>query len=227
MTLEELQKQMQDLQKNFTEKLELQSKSFQVQIDAAKKDGEQWKTVAQAAEEKAREFAEQAKKAELEKAKAFAEAKKAELAAFFAQVKKEGKITPAMEEIALKLAESMTSETVVATFEKSDGSKTTHTQLSLFKAFISALGKTRVFTEQTPGAGARSAGTPRAVAGANAGEEGFAKVIFGGTLKELPLADGDLHARAVQFQDEARAAGRTMSYEAALIEASKEEKAQS
>lgn len=224
MTIEELEKKMKGLEVSFQEKIELQAKSFNVQLEASKKDGEQWKTVAQAKEEEARQFKEKAEKADAEKAKAFAEAKKAEIKAFFAEAKKDGKITPAMEEVAMKLAESMTSETVIATFDKSDGSKTTHTQLSLFKSFISMLGKTRVFAEHTAGGGAHQA-TPKAGSGA-AGEEQFSEVIYGGVKKPLPMEDTDLHARAVAFQDEARTAGRSVSYEDALCEIGRQIKAE-
>ena len=224
MTIEELEKQMKGLQTTFTEKLDLQAKNFQVQLDATKKEADQWKTVAQAKEEEARVFAEKAKKADEAAAKSALEAKKGEIKAFFEQAKKDGKITPAMEEIAFKLAESMTSEQVIATFEKSDGSKTTHTQLSLFKSFISALGKTRVFQEHSKSGEALKMTPAAGSFKANGDDESTTKVIFGGTLKELPMTDTELHVRAVQFQDEARTAGRVMSYEAALIEASKESK---
>lgn len=223
MTLEELQKQMEGLKKTFDEKLDLQVKSFQVQLDGEKKQVEQWKTVAQAKEEEARVFAEKAKKADEEKAKAFAEAKKAEMKAFFEQAKKEGRITPALEEIAVKLAESMTSETVIATFEKNDGSKTTHTQMSLFKAFISGLGKTTMFREQSRTPQGVAPATPGSANGGDGAVE-FAEVIYGGIKKQLPMDGNDLHARAVQFQDAERTAGRSTSYEQALIEVSKQDR---
>lgn len=220
MTIEELEKKMKALEVTFQEKIDLQAKSFQVKLDAAEKTAEQYKTVAQASEEKAKQFEEKAKKADEEKAKAFVEAKKAEIKAFFEQAKKDGKITPAMEEIAIQLAESMTSETIVATFEKGDGSKTTHTQLSLFKAFISSFGKTRMFQEHTNTSVPARQASP-AGGRAEDGEEQFAEVIYGGVKKPMPLEDTELHERAVAFQDSERAAGRSVGYSDALIAASK------
>lgn len=225
MTLEELQKQFTAFQAQTESKLELQKKDFELKLDAAKKDAEQYKQIAETNAATAKAFEEKAKAAEAEKAKAFAEAKKAEVKGYFESCVKAGSLTPAMRDIAVNLSESMTSETVVAKFEQKDGSSVSHTQFSLFKLFVSMIGKAKGFSirETTPAADTKKV---LPVNGDEAGHESFTEVIHGGVKKTLPTQDVDLAARAFQYQEDQAKLGSKVSYETALIHVSKEMKAE-
>src|SRR3990167_7864251 len=145
LTLDELTKKFETL----TTSVDTMKKDFELKLESAKKDAEQWKTVATQKDEDLKKFKQEAETANKEKEKAYAEKRKQEDKIFLENLKKQGKLTPASQEIATKLMESMTSETVVATFEAKDGKKITHTQLSLFKELLGSLAKSPIFSQMS------------------------------------------------------------------------------
>ena len=223
MTLEELQKQFTSFKEATESKLETQKKEFELKLDAYKKDAEQWKSVAETNANEAKKFAEAAEKAEKEKKAAFAATKKAEMTAFIEQGVKDGRLTPAMRDIAVKFAETLNTENEVAKFEQKDGSSIAHTQFSLFKMFVSMIGKAKSFSFKEA--------SPRSDAGKTLPEETidngaqeFTEVIHGGVKKSLPTQDVDLGLRAMEYQESQSKIGRKVGYEEALIHVSKQMK---
>lgn len=224
-TIEQLEQEFKAFTDQTKTQLETQKKEFGLQIESAKKDADQWKTVAEAALETSKKFEAQAKKAEEDKKAALSASKKAELLAFFEQSVKDGRLTPAMRDIAVKFAESLNHEAEVVKFEQKDGSSVSHTQFSLFKVFVGMIGKAKAFSleQRTPRSGSQKE-LPAAVASEDNEHQEFAEVIHGGTKKTLPTQDADLAAKAFEYQDEQSKLGRSVSYGDALIHISKEMK---
>lgn len=211
MTVEELEKQLKTFQSDF----EATKKSFELKLDAAKKDADSWKSVAEAKDAEAKKFQAAAEAAEKEKQKALSESRAKDFRSFLENAKKEGRITPAVQEIAQRLGESMTSESVVATFEKKDGSKVQHTQLSLFMELIGALQKTSVF---------RSLTKDNSHVEGPASEKGevvYSEAIINGERQRVILDDTDLDERTKLVMAEAAKVGRVLTYGDAMIEAEK------
>ena len=220
MTLEELTKQFTALKADTETKLETQKKEFELKLDAAKRDGEQWKSVAETNAAEAKKFAAEAKKAEDERKATVAATKKVEMVAFIETAVKEGRLSPAMRDIAVKFAETLNTENEVAKFEQKDGSSIAHTQFSLFKMFVSMVGKAKTFAMRET--------TPRAEGGKTLPEETesaevkeFTNVIYGGVKKLLPLQNVDLGVRAIEYQDTQAKLGRKVDYADALIHVSR------
>lgn len=209
-TLEELTKQFEALNTNVS----TLKKDFELKLESAKKDAEQWKSVATQKDEDLKKFKLDAEKALEEKNKANAELRKQETAVFLETLKKSGKISPAMQETAAKLMESMNSEATVYTFEAKDGKKVNHTQLSLFKELLSSLATTPIFRQMT-----RTGEPTRETPPGTASEVTFTTVKTAGGEKEYQVDGQDLHTAALQYQEDQRKTGRTISYADALIAA--------
>jgi len=213
MTTEELEKQL----KSFQTDLDQTKKDFTIKLETATKDAEQWKSAAFKKDEELKAFKEKAEQAEKDKEKAYAEKRIEEDKHFLEALKKEGKITPAMQETATKLMESMTSETVVATFDMKDGKKVQHTQRSLFKELLKSFQKSNAYSILSR-ADSYSAETPEG------GEESveFAEIHKDGAVIKAQLDDVDLDKKAKAFQEEMRKIGKDVSYSEALISISKQ-----
>ena len=215
-TLEQLAADMEKLTTTF----ETKEKEFKVLLQASNDQAAQWKTVAEQSQAKILKLEEDAKKAEANTLKLKTEAIVAENRAFVEAKKKEGILTPAMAIFAESLMGSMTSDAEVVKFTEKDGRAVVHTQLSLFKAFIGTLKKAVSYGPISPGS--------RQVAGAPVHEAGEVRKMEV-TVKSLgrveaTLDDYDLHMKALEFQAERAKSGKTITYEEALIEASKQEK---
>lgn len=212
MTVEELEKQLKSFQSDFDQT----KKDFELKLSSANKEAESWKKVAETKEAEAKAFKEKAETADKEKAKAYAEKRNNEDKAFLETLKKEGRITPAMQEVAAKLMESMTSDETVATFDTKDGKKIQHTQRSLFMDFMKSFQKSNAYTilsrmpEYTP---ETPDGTQEEVA--------FAEVHKDGQKVMAHLDDVDLDRQAKAYQEEMRKIGKTIDYSEALIAISK------
>lgn len=212
-TIEELTKQFETLNSSVS----LMKKDFDLKLESAKKDAESWKTIATQKEEDIKKFKAEADKAIEDKNKAFAESRKQETASFLENLKKAGKISPAMQETATKLMETMNTETVVHTFEAKDGKKVSHTQFSLFKELLSSLSTTPIFRSMTQ-SGSQTKETP---AGGDASEKSFTVVKTKAGDQTYEVDGQELHAAALQYQEDQRKSGRTVDYASALIEAEK------
>lgn len=195
-------------------------KDFELKLDSAKKDAEQWKTVATQKEEDLKKFKADAEKAIEEKNKAFAETRKAENSLFLEGLKKSGKITPAMQETATKLMESMNTEAIVHTFEAKDGRKVNHTQLSLFKELLASLGASPIFRNMT-----QVTEPQRNTPGAVIAEEKVFTTVKTKAGEQTYEVDGqDLHTAAIQHIADQQKVGNTVDYASALIFAEKQMK---
>lgn len=209
-TIEELTKDFETL----TGSVSTMKKDFELKLEGAKRDAAEYKSIAEKAQEDLKTFKVDAEKAQKEKEKAFAELRANENKNFLEGLKKVGKITPALQEIASKLMESLTSEAVVHTFEGKDGKKTSHTQLSLFKELLNGFSTAPILRNmsQTP-AGVRE------IPGEQAGEKTFVKVLTGGGVQSYELDGADLDSAANQYIQDQKSLGRTVSYADALIAA--------
>ena len=212
MTVEELEKQLKSFQSDF----ESTKKDFALKLESATKDAEQWKSIAAQKEADLKKFQADAEKAQAEAKKTFAESRAKENRLFLDGLKKEGKISPATETLAIKLMESMTQDAVIATFEQKDGKKVEHTQMSLFKEMLSGLAKSPIFREMSRQANAR-----QSVPGEGEEKEAFADIKSAGSTKRLPLEGMETHLKALEYIEEQRKIGKTVSYEEALIQAEK------
>lgn len=212
MTIEELQKQFETL----TGSVDVMKKEFTVKIDAANKNAEEWKKVAESSAAEVKKLQEEAKKAEEGRVKALSEARKAEVKAFIEAAKKDGRITPAQEELIVKLAESLTSENVVATFEDKDGKKIQHTQISLFKEILGALPKAGRMRQLTPS----GTGAP-AAPGEGEGAAETATMFVDGKRQTVILDDTALDAETKKVIAEYRERKENISYGEAMIIAEK------
>lgn len=217
MTVQELEQQLKKFQDDF----DTTRKEFQLKLDNAEKDASKWKKISEDKESETRKFQEEAEKAKKERELALAEARKREVKDFFDRMKKEERITPAQEEMAARLAESMTSETEIATFGEKDGKKVSHTQLSLFKELVASMPKRPRTATLTPG-GSFSPPTPE---GTGEGGTDYQEVWYGGQKVLAQVDDMDLHVKALEYQEAQRAKNVTVSYEDALIEAGRRQAA--
>lgn len=213
-TVEELLKKFETFEKG----VETMKKDFELKIESAQKDAASYKAIALQKEEDLKKFKADAEKAIEEKNKAFAETRKAENASFLEGLKKAGKISAAMEVTCVKLMESMNTETIVHTFEAKDGLKVNHTQLSLFKELLSSFGASPIFRNLT------HATAPARIAaqGGEDKEKVFTTVITKAGAQNYEVDGMDLHALAVQFQEDQRKVGITVDYADALIAAEKQ-----
>lgn len=214
MTIDELTKKFETLQTG----VDVMKKDFELKLENANKDVATFKAIALKKEDELKEFKEKAELAIKEKDKAFAESRKAENLNFLETLKKDAKISPAMAETAAKLMESMTSEVVVATFDAKDGKKIQHTQLSLFKELLASLSKAPVFRSMSQA----TVATREIPAGTGTeGEKQFVTVKREGGENKYEVDGTELHAAALQFQEDQRKIGRATSYEDALVAAEK------
>lgn len=214
MTIEELTKKFESMQTEVS----VMKKDYELKLDSAQKDAESWKKTAEAKQAEAKKFQEEAEKAKKEKEKAYSEARAKDVQVFLETAKSEGKITPAMQEIAVKLAESMTSEDEIATFGEKDGKKISHTQLSLFKEFVSSLPKIDKTKSLTHGQMIRKE-TPKSGTGQE--EVQTMEAFVNGVKQTVILDDTALHFKAIELQEEYSKKGQRLDYAEALIQAEK------
>lgn len=214
---------MPDLEKQFAELKEQFStlkKDYELRLDSAKKEAESWKSTAQQKQDELKKFEADAEKATEEKNKAFAEIRITECKHFLEKLKKDGRISPALEVLAAKLMESMTSDVTVYTSETKDGKKISHSQLSLFKELLSSMAKTPVFRSMTVG-GTTGVETPEDSMKGTKSAETFMKVRTGGEVKTYAVDDVDLDLMAREYIDEQAKLGRKVDYAEALVQAEK------
>lgn len=219
MTIAELEKKFSDLTTN----VDTMKKDFELKLDAQKKETDSWKTVAENKQKELLSFQETAEKAQKDRDKAYAEARATEIKNFVADLKKSGRLTPAIEEMVLKLMESMTIDTTVISFSQKDGKTVSHSQLSLFKEIFSALpagNHLRSFSK----VGEVSPTLPSQVRTTGSDSAEYTEIHRGGEIVRVPVDDGDLHAKALKFIEDQKGLGRVFSYGDALIEVSKAEK---
>ncbi len=211
--------------KEFSSTIDLQKKTFETQIttmksdfelklESAQREVESWKANAQKREEEIKKFQEQAEKSKKEAEAAIAKSREQEIKGFAESLKREGRITPAQEEIVIKLMESMTSDANIHSFKEKDGSTRQHTQLSLFKLLISSLKKSVSYSEE-------SYGVPPAasVPDANADEELPTQRVFSkqGGWQNLQVQGLNVADAAEKYMEEQRGKGKFVTYEQALI----------
>lgn len=205
--------------KSFEDQVTQVKKDFEVKLEAANTNAKQWEETAKKNAESLKQFEAKAKEAEDARVKLMAENRKTEIKAFVAQAKKDGRIIPAHEEIVTKLLESMTSDAVVHTFAAKDGAQTSHTQYSLMKQLIMSLAPHKAFVSMTPAGGSVRI-TPEAQ------EETHMTEIHRGGQKVTAIVDEyETDQEAKNFIAEQAQLGRKVSYEEALIEVSRQQKA--
>lgn len=208
-TVDELMKKFETMETSVAN----MKKDFELKIESANKDAASYKAIALQKEEDLKKFKADAEKAIEEKNKAFAEARKAENASFLESLKKSGKISPAMQETAAKLMESMNTESIVHTFEAKDGKKVNHTQLSLFKELLSSLGASPIFRNMT-----QVTAPERTAPGATIAEEKVFTTVKTKAGEQTYEVDGqDLHTAAIQYQADQHKIGITVDYAQALL----------
>jgi len=206
---------IKELEKKFTELSDNQEKiqkDFTLKLESAQRDAKQFKELAEKREEENRQLKDRAESAEKEKAKAFSESKKAEVKSFVEAQVKAGKIIPAHKEAVVSFMESLTSEGEVASFTDKNGSKVSHSQLSLFKDIISKMKQVVPVNSEFS--------VHEVVDGEESGdttEEKFMEVRSEGTIQKLPLQDEALALKAFEYQAEQLKLGRTIDYGEALI----------
>lgn len=211
MDVKELEQKFKDL----STQVDTMRKDYDLKLESATKDATQYKELAFKREEELRVFREKSEREKFEAEQRAKEAKKQEIKAFSEALVKEGRITPAQKELVGPLMESMTSDAEIHKFTEKDGAVKSHTQLSLFKAFLASLKKVMSFGEFTP------SGKAEIVTPDHVGDESvqqFMDVKTEGSVKRMPVEDTDLAAKAFQYIEEQSKIGRRIDYYQALIE---------
>lgn len=209
MDIKELEKKFSDLSAT----VDVMRKDYDLKLDTAQKETASWKENAQKREDEIRILREKTEKAEKDAKEASQKARASEIKAFASELKKNGKITPAQEEMIIKLMESMTSDAAIMTYKEKDGSDRTHNQLSLFKAILQGI-KTQVVYGEMTHAGAYSPSAPDS----DQETEQFQEVITkGGGRTMLPKSEQALADAAEKYMEDQRVRGIVVSYGDALL----------
>lgn len=209
-TPEQLETMFSDLSTQFS----TAKKDFELKLESANKTATEFKELAQKREEELRKFKqEEATREEDRKVKAAA-AYKAEIQEFIEAQVKAGRILPAFKEKFTAFMTSLTSESNVMEFKESDGSKRSHTQISLFKELITKMKSVVPVNSEMTDAGEMGADTPD---GTEKPVEQYAEVHDKGQLKKLPIAGVELAAKAYEYIEAQGKIGKKVSYEEALI----------
>ncbi len=210
-------KSPEELEKMFGELAEKQEKSekeFQLKLDSAEKNAKQYKEIAEKTEEQLRTFKQESEKAAKEQKEALAKKAESEISEFVESQVKAGRILPAFKEKFTAFMKSLTSEQTVLEFTEKNGSKLSHTQISLFKELITKM-KPVVPVESELSIYENS--EQEQPEGTEEKVETFAEVLDKGQMKRLPIAGQDLAAKASQFVEAQAKLGRVISYGEALI----------
>lgn len=219
-------KSPEELEKMFSELEERQAKSekeHKQQLEMAQRDVKQFKEIADKNAEELRKFKLEAEEREKKITEAAAKARETEIAEFVESQVKAGRVLPAFKEKLTAFMKSLTSESTVLEFTEKDGSKRSHTQVSLFKELLTKILKPVMPVD----------GQEFSVAGESEEEEidgtqqpvqKFAEIIVGGEKKKLPVEGADEAARAYEYQAAQKKLGREVSYEDALIFVYREKK---
>ena len=213
MTVEEVMKKFDDL----TVKVDAMKKDYDLKLDSANKEAQSWKKVAEQKQDEIASFKESTEKEIKDREKQFAEMRAAENLKFAEELVAKDVLTPALKDTAVRLMSAMTSEKESISYQEKDGKKVSHTMLSLFKEFISALPKGNRLKAITN----RTAPKVEIPSEAKTGTEDlrYMEVHRGGKKEMLPVEGDDLHSRALEFQQEQKKIGRVVSYGDALIAA--------
>lgn len=213
-------KTVEELEKMYTE-LDQRQKDTDLKLESAERDAKHYKQLAQTREQELQKFKEQVEQSEKDRKEALSKARDAEVSEFVESKTKAGIIIPAAKEKISKFMRSLDAEKTVVEFSEGDGSKKSHSQLSLFKEIISSmkpvieLGTERSFSDTT------GADTPDGVEG---DEPQFQEVRTEGVIKKLPLSDVDLHLKALEYQENQRKIGKSVEYSDALLHVSPKRK---
>lgn len=214
---------VKEMEKKFSElsaSVDVMRKDFELKLGTAQNEVDSWKQNAQKREDEIKQYKEQAEKAKKDADEALGKAKEQEIKTFAEGLKREGKITPAQEEMAVELMKSMISKDTVMTFREKDGSEERHTQFSLFRKLLSGLQKRSIYGEQT-----RVSQFTKSVPDESSEDESqIVKILSKGGEIELPIQDADLDRMAEQHMEEQRAKNVSVSYADALIHVSKQQK---
>ena len=211
--LKDIQTKQEASEKSFQSKIDVATKDFELKLESAHKDATEWKTVAEQREEENRQFQEKLEDDKKASEKKFAESRKAEILQFVESSINDGRIIPAQKNNVIKLMESMTSDATVIEFSEKDGSKKSHTQLSLFRAFVSGMKTAVSYGEHLPMGDRPAPLTPDS----GDGVQEFVDIRSEGQTIRLPVEGADLAVKAFEYQKEQAKAGQTVSYEEALI----------
>ncbi len=195
---------------------ERNKKEFELKLLTADNAAKDYKAMAEKNAEELRQFKADAEKRETEAKKALIVEREKNILEFAAKLIKEGKITPAQEGYIVSFMKSLTSEADIITFNDKAGRKISHNQLSFFKELISGFGGKRVdFSEMKNSSEKIESETP----GDNEqAEEHFMDVRQEGVVRNLPVSDFDLSAKAFEYQaDQKKTFNRDVSYGDALV----------
>lgn len=210
--IELLQSQFKEL----TSSVSTMKKDFELKLETAQKDAKEYKDLAYKREDELRKYKEESEKAAREKEAALAVAQATDIAQFVESKVKAGIIAPARKEAVTAFMKSLTSDTNVIEFSEKDGSKRSHSQLSLFKDLISSMKPVvpmnHEFTVQP--------GIVEEVEENGESIEKFMEVIEEGVKKKFPIKEEDLHNKAVDYQEQQRKLGFNVEYYDALIKVS-------
>lgn len=211
-TPEELEKMFSDL----SERQSKAEKDFELQLKSANQNAKEYKELAEKNAEELRKFQVEAEKRDKEHKANLAKSRETEISEFVESNVKAGRIIPALKEKVVAFMKSLTSDGEVLSFEEKDGSKRTHTQISLFKEIISKLKTIVPVASEYTRHDVTSVETPDVETGETKSEH-FMEVIHNGSKKQLPVQDFDLAEKAEQYIVDQRKQGREVGYEAALL----------
>lgn len=210
-----------DLKKQYSEmnaRVSAMQKDFELKLESANRTADEWKKQAEKREEDLRSYQEKHEKEEKERLAAAAKAKESDILGFAESQIKAGKITPAVKDKIVAFMKSLNAESAVLEFTESDGSKRTHTQISLFREIIGNLKPIVPVGKEFTRSGNQSVESP-SDSETDQETEQFMEVHAPGGKKTLPVAEADLAAKAFEYQEKNK-----VSYEDALVAVSKLQK---
>lgn len=215
-----VEEQLQQLTAKFTTletNFEVEKKQNTLKLEAIEKDRNTWKATAEKNAEELVKFQADAEKARKDAAEASLKAKRAEITSFVSDLKKAGRVTPAIENMVTRLMESLTSDATVIKFEEAGGKKVEHTLYTLFKEIMQNLPKGSHALSFTR----REQATKEAPKAGAEGEGRQVKIHREGQEITVETQGDDLHEAALQYIEEQKALGRAVSYTDALVAAEK------
>ena len=221
-------KTLEELEKMFTseqEKSSLFRKDMELKLESANKDVAQYKQLAEKREEELRVFKEQSEKDKKERETALAKARETEITVYAEDQVKQGRLLPAQKDSVIAFMKSLTSDTEVISFTEQEGSKRSHSQISLFKELFSKLGVQVPIKKEFTRSDRPMAQLPFAES-KPLKQDDIEMVVLkekGNETKKYPTAGAEFAAKIFEYQQDQQKLGKEVSYELAMIEVSRRE----
>ena len=211
---EELEKMFSELEERTTKR----EKEFDQKLQMAERDTKQYKELAERNAEELRTFKQEAEKREKEQKESAEKSQEKEIHEFVEAQVKAGKIIPAIKEKMTKFMKSLTSESSIMEFTEKDGSKRSHTQVSLFKELILKMKPVMPLGTEFSVQDEHDSDIP---GDEDQPDEKFVEVLDKGQRKKLPVEGADIAAKAFDYQDAMAKKNTPVNYEEALIAVSR------